>query len=522
MKYLKCFPARNLPAAINFSFESYYKIAPNWFFAFYLCGFRIPIELLSGFSCYDTLFVAEELSKLGYVIIDDNYVSIASNLAKELLLDIIGTHKLQLYMYANNIQVDDCLFKSYDMIRAKIYESSRKKQQACEVWRSICCHAKRNRQYTSYIENATMLLSHSDYIEEKLDILTDILQIITIRKEINLPIADEYFSKFSELLPQLNKEDVSKYQARLDFYTSKKLFKNGEIMACRNLTKKYFDEKKPYTEEEWNAKLACMYALCIKELEGNESALKCFKNINNTYPESKTIKREYDSHVACMNLYINPTKSQELYQSIIDSWERDPESVFELPFHEYGDKAMSDVCAKKLEVAQDSCESAISILESNGVLSELGRVYNIRGCLHLLSVNDKSAEHDFQEAISLLDISKYPIYSWRAHLNMAAILNRNNKLKWKDHLDVALYYYKKIYSQRFSSIFSTNSYTKSREFLSLVLIIRLLEKSNENNRINLLIDELNASSHKDELLYFSKNQIEDSAFVSNNRIFIMG
>ena len=155
-----------------------------------------------------------------------------------------------------------------------------------------------------------------DRIQE-IKYLIALLEIITIQKEITTDEAKTYIDRLDDysqsgILP-------SKGEYALSFFKIKREFKLGTYTKTENdtikLAESYYDNcvNKIYTDNsnDWLGRICSCYALLIKSTLGNESALKIFKNALEIFPTSFDLRREYLSHIGCMQLFEEPLKAFE-------------------------------------------------------------------------------------------------------------------------------------------------------------------------------------------------------------------
>jgi len=519
-------PAGNLPEFIISSLQKVLEKTPFVFCSLILCNHEIPLSLIPVFISNNDCDTIDYLVSLGYLVIDDNKVISSCTLIRKNIDKLVEDKcKLKLYIYAKELYVQHInTLEKYPSIFANILLYSGEKEQAYKIMNSLCQKAKQERQYSAFIDIAEKMLLQPISNTDKAELLTDILQICSIRRDINLGYAKHCLNRFSSLIDTLQPEGKNeKYQKRLTYFYARLDFKNSEFQKCFKETTKEYENSLEGSEDEWNNRIAWIHVLCVKELEGYGAALDCFERLRASCPDDRMIKKGYLSHLACMRLHTKPSESADIYQSIITEWEREPQCIYELPFHEYVDIAMAHTCARQLDEAYDACMKAIPILESNGILSELGRAYNIRGCIWLIRNDVKKAENDFQESVSLFSESKYGLYDYRAKLNLIMLKTEQNKSDvFKKSFDEVYGFYKSNFINRISTATSIKNDSEPRVYLALIKILRIAQKMKCHEIVDDLMSEATIKQNKTQILKDCNRILPDSPFVCNNKILLMG
>ena len=268
---------------------------------------------------------------------------------------------------------------------------------------------KKEKQYTflkkGLIQAIEIAKSSHNYVQE-IEYLIELLEIITIKKEIVTDEAGKYIARLKyysqcNILPQ-------KAEFALDFFIFKRDFKLG-IYTIQDNT------------DDWLGRICSCYALFVKSTQGNEFALKIFESALKVFPSSFDLRREYFSHIGCMQLFKEPINAFNNYQKILDLFKTEAPDSAALPFHEYGDLAMSQLIAKNFDCALLLANDALEIARANGLLDEEGRCLNIRGCIEWCQGNLLLAETSFREAATIMRYSGYTHYAWRSQLNILQI-----------------------------------------------------------------------------------------------------
>ena len=174
-------------------------------------------------------------------------------------------------------------------------------------------------------------------------------------------------------------------QYALSYFKLKRAFKLGQYLdktdSSIQIGKTYYDAcikgKMTDNSGDWLGRICGCYALMVKETKGNEVALGIFENALAVLPSSFELRREYYSHIACMQLYEHPLLAFSNYTKILDLFKDEVPDSAALPFHEYGDRAMSQLMACNFEHALKLADDALEISQSNGLADEEGRCLNI-------------------------------------------------------------------------------------------------------------------------------------------------
>ena len=101
-----------------------------------------------------------------------------------------------------------------------------------------------------------------------------------------------------------------------------------------------------------------------------------------------------------MQLFEEPLKAFKNYQEILNLFKKEAPDSAVLPFHEYGDLAMSQLVARCYDKALLLTNDALEIGRANGLLDEEGRCLNIRGCIEWCQGDLLSAEASFSRGFN--------------------------------------------------------------------------------------------------------------------------
>lgn len=483
---LELFSPNDLPQPIHCILLFYYESFPHLFHYFYLFGGKIPLEWLDELGNGHERII-DKLLSLKFLDIDDNYLLIANQLAKDIIWNLSKKAEYSIRKDAwdilylldetdDNILYIECKINAYYYL--KMYDKS---------YNLICLYMKKlrsERQYSSFIKYADFILENSgfDFIpkEQQMTVIISVLETWIIKKEIHLRKANSLLEKFDILLNQFSDTDREKYLTILDYFKSKKYFKNCEFHDSEKISAhyymKYIESSPVPTKDEWIERLCIVYALSVKEIYGNNCAQDVFSQLFEISPDSFYIRMEFWSHEACMHFYDDPKRSLNAINNILNLHEREYRENYQLPFHEYVDKAMCAFCAKDYKNGLDFSNESIRILEANGIIPTLGRAYNIKGCIMVCLADFDEAERCFKEACFAMDESNYRLYSWRSRLNLLQleiIHKRNYITNVRQLLDETYYQFKDIYQEKLHALKRDETFITSREYFALLMFGQL-------------------------------------------------
>lgn len=282
----------------------------------------------------------------------------------------------------------------------------------------------RDKQYTALNRGLTIALRAARELgdaEREAGYLIQALELMTIQKKLTEDLAWEWL----ERLDWCVKRGCPQYMSMaLAFFRLKRAFKMGrfmeddpEVSPGAEYYRKCVAGQITNNEGDWLGRICSCYALTIKSTCGNQNALAAFESAQRALPGSFDLRREYLSHLACLELFDKPLSAFTHYQEILTLFEHEAPDSAALPFHEYGDLAMSQLIAGDLPKARRLAEDAIKISQSNGLLDEEGRNLNICGCIELCEGSYASAENLFQEATAVMRHAGCLNYVWRSELN---------------------------------------------------------------------------------------------------------
>lgn len=282
----------------------------------------------------------------------------------------------------------------------------------------------RDKQYTALNRGLTIALHAVQKLgnaEREAGYLIQALDLMVIQKKLIEEPVQEWLDRLDRCVRCGLPQHMS---VALAFFRLKRAFKMGrfadddpEVSPGAEYYRKCTAGQVTDNEGDWLGRVCSCYALTIKSTRGNQAALTAFEAARKFLPDSFDLRREYLSHLACIELFDKPLSAFVHYRKILTLFEHEAPDSAALPFHEYGDLAMSQLIAGNLPKARDLVENAIKISQSNGLLDEEGRNLNIHGCIELCEGNWKSAENLFQEATAIMRHAGCLNYAWRSELN---------------------------------------------------------------------------------------------------------
>lgn len=401
---------------------------------------------------------------------------------------------------------------------------------------------KKEKQYSSLQKGLIRGIEMADSLnngQRKIKYIIDLLEILTIQKEIVTDKAEEYLKMLKSCSGL--KEWAETNQQALDYFNIKRAFKLGTYILPGDSTfetaeeyyKKCMQKKLINNTDDWIGRICSCYALLIKTIRGNHAALKVFKNIWKLFPDSFEIRREYLSHIACMQLADQPLKAFGNYQRILELFEKEASDSAALPFHEYGDLAMSQLLAQNLEEARRLANNAIEIMRANGITDEEGRCLNIRGCIEWNMGELSSAESSFHEARSIMEYTNCTHYLWRSQLNLlqlSLIMKRDSSESSQLLLDLYNNFLN-LYADKIHALaeYDEQTFRKAKEYYALLILGILFNKIMNDKKSYLKIcKDFNLGKYKEvykkdiDLLLSGYYTFIDSPYVQNDYIFFVG
>ena len=539
IKKLQFYTPNNIPNLLSQSLTNYKNIYPQLFEICYLFECRVPIELC---NYIDNLSQSLETLKDVGVFCCKQGIFIAQNeFVQDWIMHAYSNNSPSIQMAALKL-LNSTQKITYNPGYINMYRVLGRNQEALSLLEKNLNMLKREKQYTLLRKGLFQAIEISqvshDHISE-VKYLIEILEIITIQKEITTDNAEEYLTRleyFSKCKILSEKEEYA-----LLFFKLKREFKLGKYTKTTSTTietaKKYYEGciNKSLTENigDWLGRICSCYALIVKSIQGNEAALKIFKDALKIFPNSFELRREYLSHIACMQLFEEPLKAFKNYQQILSLFEEEAPDSAALPFHEYGDLAMSQLVAQNLSSAYLLANDAIEIACANGLLDEEGRCLNIRGCIEWCQGSLALAESSFHEAITIMQHSGYTHYLWRSQLNILQL-----SLVTQNYSDERVTILKKMYTNfynllapKIKSLVKSDAqiFRKTVEYHALLILGVLCDKIANNSKQHLKIcKDFELGEHKelykkDVQSFLSQNyNFIKSPYIQNGYIFFVG
>ena len=399
----------------------------------------------------------------------------------------------------------------------------------------------RDRQYTVLLRELILAVDLARKIHDdklKLYYLSQLLELYVVIKQITSDEAREYLDEFRRCLAYTSHPTHLDYA--LAYFDLKRDFKLGHYSSAYSSvsTGAIFFRACVAGEaidntDDWLGRLCGCYALIIKSTQGNQSALSAFEQIKARLPDSFEIHREYLSHLACMELFAQPEQAYSHYQEILGLFQDKTPNFAELPFHEYGDLAMSLLLAGRLEEARQKCEEAIRISQSNGLLDEEGRNLNIWGCIKLCQNEWGEARRCFREATATMRHAGCRHYAWRSELNdiQLRIIDGESGVPLANELGQLYIEFKTLLEEKIRALtaLQQNEFRQTREYHALLVLGFCLTKIKvEEHSASSIPKEFGLSPHTDVYLrdlasYLSGTVcIQGSPYFHKKYIFTIG
>lgn len=400
----------------------------------------------------------------------------------------------------------------------------------------------KTRQYSTLIEYLDIAVDSAAKLympEKQAGYLVQQLEVMVIKKDITGPKAAECLDELMKLLDNRNLgENHHIFRLAHDYFRGKQAFKSGRISTGE----KYFTVNRQHYRDcvsgkdqendgDWLGRICCIYALFIKELYGNDAALKVFQKACAALPDSFELQREYNSHMGCMLLYSAPQEAYKYYQTILRGIGDHPSGA--LPFHEYGDVAMSLLLARKFPEAVTQAAEGIAFADSYGIADEVGRISNIKGCALLCMGRLSEAREQFIEATVTMERSGYHLYRWRSRLNLIQMEldTSHDPQEQMDFLYETYFDFKKLLQTKVQDLALTlgDGLFQTREYHALLAFgrcFRMLDRPKEIEIANVFgLGEQTPVyfQHVETLVtYPGKKVIEDSPYFAQGIIFMVG
>lgn len=338
----------------------------------------------------------------------------------------------------------------------------------------------RDKQYTALNRGLTVALHAVRKLgdaEREAGYLIQALDIMTIQKRLTEAPALE---RLHELKLCVERGLPQYMSIALAFFRLKRAFKMGrfsdddpDVSLGAEYYRKCAAGQITDNEGDWLGRICSCYALTIKSTCGNQAALAAFEAARKVLPDSFDLRREYLSHLACMELFDRPLSAFDHYQQILALFEQEAPDSAALPFHEYGDLAMSQLIAGNLQEARRLVEEALRINQSNGLLDEEGRNLNTRGCIELCEGRSKAAEASFQEATAIMRHAGCLNYVWRSELNYIElqVLSRKRTPELQRRFEELYFDFRSLLTDKINALITSYAaeFHKTREYHALLV-----------------------------------------------------
>ncbi len=492
-QYLNNILIHNYANFMSRELGKYYMSSSKILDYIWLCNYRISFELSEIIFDKSEHQILQSLIQIGFLEFSNATLIVPSQISKYLLDEVINLNSYLFLINVNNLKktIGSKLFSDFNYldIAIRIELALNEQLHAIELLNKCIDHAMKHRHYSEVIEYIQVIKDNKSFLnaEEQLVILEKELKTREIQKDIASKDFYSLIQSYGQLIDNIPKEKQYVFQLKYDYFKCVYLFEKCNFHDSWMLTKRYYLQNEYLDTNDLNQFLAginIIYVLSIKEIYGNEKAMKCFEKTIIEYPNSIEVKREYYSHIGCMNFYNDPYKSLEYFNKIILMLQRFSSEYYPLPFHEYVDRCMAAICSKQYNLTETYCEEAIKIMESNGVFNELGRLYNIKGCLEICKNNLEGAKIFFYEAVSLSDNYCYPLYDWRYKLNYAVLLSKLGILQESmSILNSAYLDFKDIYKDKLSKLSCQKDFKITREYFALMLFISTYHRNKSKETI---------------------------------------
>lgn len=526
---------------IHLILPGYKKSYAALFETLYIFECKIPIEMLPFLEVSDQDL--DFLEDAGLIHCNYGFVVVQNEFIYEWIMSsyLKASTSIQLRARALLGKLNE-LHINYNAERIILYQILGRGRDALNLLESDLVSLTRDKQYSLLRKELNTAIDIAVTIRDPVkesEYLVSLLEIITIQKEIH---SDEAKQRIQQLESCSKFSSTTKYiQYALSFFKMKRAFKLGQYVDEADSTiqqgKMYFDAciNGILTDNtnDWLGRICSCYALLVKETKGNAHALCIFEEALAVFPASFELRREYYSHVACMQLYEKPLSAFSYYTKILDLFGDEAPDSAALPFHEYGDRAMSQLMACNFDFALELANDALAICQSNGVTDEEGRCLNICGCAQWCLGDLFAAETSFREATAIMCNSGYLHYAWRSQLNLLQLIlqtdtyfgARNEMLK-KVYADFKYLLQKKI---GFLAQSKGETFRKTREYHALLALGILWSKIGEDRMgyqticNDFDLDKHNSQFQKDiESLLSGDYSFMDSPYIHEGFIYFVG
>jgi len=418
--------ANDAPGLIDMLLFAYQSEYPRIFETCHLLDCRVPIEIyqLGGNSPQDL----DKMIEAGLFRLEQNVITASNGFVRNWIQKMHGAVCSAYSLFCADTLLNELERKKdeYPIEKISLYYTLGKDKEALVLLDKNLHGLTRDKQYTALgwgLSLAIKIAHRMNDIEREADYLIQMLYLMTIQKELTGELAQARIDRLADCI--MHKQALPSYMpVALAFFRLKRSFKMSEytdnlpaVQKAHDYYTKCICSSMTENEGDWLGRLCACYALTVKSTQGNDAALRVYKASLKALPRSFELRREYLSHLACMELFNDPTGAFSHYQEILALFDREAPDSAELPFHEYGDLAMAQLIAGNLREARELVEKAIRISRSNGLIDEEGRNLNIKGCIELCAGEQKAAKASFREATATMRHAGCRHYAWRSELN---------------------------------------------------------------------------------------------------------
>lgn len=402
---------------------------------------------------------------------------------------------------------------------------------------------RQEHQYSAlieYLDIAIDIAAKLKFYEKYAAFIVQQLDIMVLKKDIVGSKAEERISELSQVLSSHRvSEGANVFLMAHDYFLGKRVFKLGKLNADEiafQINKRHYEDciSGKYLDNtgDWLGRVCCNYAMFVKETQGNISALTVFQQAIAAIPDSFELQREYYSHEACLRLYDAPKYSYYFYQKVLEMFELHPDRCA-LPFHEWGDVAMSLLLAGQFDEAARVTKEGVELADSHGVWDEVGRITNIEGCVWLCIGDDQKAERLFAESTAIMERSGYKLYCWRSRLNelQMKLCSSGNKQHLQHFLQKTYDDFKTLLRCKVIEMvmLSKSDFFKTREYHALLVFGKCFHLLDISVEEDIIVDfglediaDIYLNHIKELIVRPDHRVIESSPYFHNGKIFMVG
>lgn len=535
---LQFFTPNNVPNLLGKSLVEYKEKYAVLFELCYLFKCRVPVEIC--FKIEDLSQSLSDLEQAGIFYCNQSVIMAQNEFVQDWIMRAYSHNSPSIQIRAINL-LNDMHSITYNVGYINMYRILGRNEEALALLDKNLNVLKKEKQYTALkkgLIHAVEIAESSHNRTKEIEYLIELLDIMTIQKEIVTEEALKYISKLEyysncRILPEEAEFARVFFVLKRDFKLGLYALKNSTtIQVAKNYYENCISQKIINNVDDWLGRICSCYALFVKSTQGNEFALKIFENALKVFPNSFDLRREYFSHIACMQLFKEPLKAYDNYQKILDLFKTEASGSAALPFHEYGDLAMSKLIANDFEHALLLANEALEIARANGLLDEEGRCLNILGCIEWCQGNLLLAESRFYEAMIIMRYSNCTHYVWRSQLNVLQLsLVTGNYTHERVNILENLYSdFLHLLASKIQSLakYDFIHFRNTREYHALLILGVLWSKLADKNGYLKICDDFELGEHnesyeKDVCSFLSGNyNFMDSPYIRNGYIFFVG